>query len=238
MIGAVVLGAWCAAPVVAAAQHGDGTGDSAATGSRRKLQNASDERPRIDYTGLTGDVALARFVTSLDGSMPAPRTGLSLGVGVRTSLRIPHLTLTAAVRVAVSDIAGVGTRPADRAIARVEFLPELGYTVRFRHLRVRPLLGYTPCATWSLTTAEVWPAGGTGARNFRDARPRQALSMGLELPLPGRQSGVQLRFYRLSGRFTKEESRRTVTPVAIRYRGSLLTIGWSGPISEVSLPWR
>ena len=201
------------------------------------MLNASGGRARADYAGLTGDVSLARFVTSLDGSASTPRTGLSLGVGFRTRLPIPHLTLTAAVRVAVSDIAGVGNRRADRAVARVELLPELGYTLTIRRLRVRPLLGFTPRATWSATMVEDWTEGGTGVRNLRDSRPRQATSFGIELPFRDRQSGVQLRFYRLSGRFTTEESRDTITSAAVRYRGSLLTIGWSGPMSTVSLPW-
>jgi hypothetical protein len=235
-IGALVVSGELACAQTLFAQRG-GEIDSALIDTLTKLRNTPSGRRDAEYVGPVGELALARFLAGIDNGAATPRSGFSLGGGWRLPTGVEHFTLTLTARITVTDVAGVSESSSAFSLARLELQSALGYALRLHSIRFRPFLGLTPSRA-SVTTADVPHLGAGSARNLRDSRPARVVSFGIELPYRSRQSGVVIRFNRFAGTFRQAELRGTVRPAKIPYAGTLLTIGWSGPVNEIGLPWR
>jgi hypothetical protein len=67
---------------------------------------------------------------------------------------------------------------------------------------------------------------------------------GLEIPLTGEGRGVELAVVRTTGRFDQREIRNAVLgekeiqPADLPFRAVAIQIGWSGPFTGITPPWR
>lgn len=77
-----------------------------------------------------------------------------------------------------------------------------------------------------------WGQGGT-ARGF-----------GIEIPIAKSGRGLEVTLLRLAGRFDSVETlnadrtEKLVLPADLAYNAIVLQVGWSGPFTGISLPWR
>lgn len=65
-----------------------------------------------------------------------------------------------------------------------------------------------------------------------------AFSLGIELPVAPSGRGFEAGITVATGRFTEYELAKQVTPADMSHRAVAVHIGWSGPFTGISLPWR
>lgn len=102
----------------------------------------------------------------------------------------------------------------------------------------------------SLRVTATYRMGKRTAERFQDGDvvnywgPGRAMGVGIEIPVRASGRGVELTVAWLSGHFNTLEIRnpartaKVLLPVSVRYRATVIQVGWSGPFTGVSLPWQ
>lgn len=189
-----------------------------------------------DYSGLTGSIALTRFSVGFNDSLHTARFGYSLGAGIRCVLPGGRVSLGIGGALAITDVGGLDSRSHRYSFSRMDVSITATYTV-FQH-GLRIFVATTPLKRWAVRTSERHGADETVLANFRDGGTQRPLTFGLELPIRRRRSGLLISFTSLSGTFSRREHLGDSSSVKMTYSGSQITVGWSGPIGTVDLPWR
>lgn len=196
---------------------------------------AQPQRPS-DYYWLSGGLAYSRFSMELGDAPSASRNGMSIRMGLRIcvlcALGVKRLTVTPGLVYGITDLRGVDPPDEPYAFSRLDFGAQVAYTIP--RARLRPYVSLWPAAR---RTTEVATAGST-IQNYRDTSGDPATTFGLEIPITPEGRGIDINFTAFRGSFTEREPSDIPAGSQLKYKGRVISIGWSGPFTGAGLPWR
>ena len=199
---------------------------SAAHGQGASTPSASSAEP---LRGINAGVSFGGIAVAFDDEARVSHFAWRVEGGYRFALWGPlrPVRLTPKLSLLATHVGGMNPSKDSDAYASVD----LALRATLAKWRIRPY---------------VEPRKATQTAELLDRRSRilnykgsgTAWSVGIEIPISPSGRGFELGVTVENGRFTEFEYQKAITPADVSHKAVAFHVGWSGPFTGISLPWR